>query len=1092
MSTTDQPGVAGVEAEVGVPGIAGATDVDAGLYNVSAEHGDRQAQAAAPALEGGASAALLTDATGRIISANGAAAAMLGYSEAELLSLSLGDIDPSLGLERLRQVNGALLTQGVLRFESIARHRGGHAIPVEVTHCAMDGRQPAELVALSILTDITERKRAEAELERHRCDLEALVEARTAELAEALSRLQTATAAAELGFWELDLTDQSTTWDERSFEIFGFPEPARRPTPDLDLWLALVHPEDRPIIEARLPQVGETIGPFRYGHRIVRPDGAVRHISATGQVVRDEQGAPRRIVGFNQDVTEAVEAELALRRSEERLQNILYGTDAGTWEWNVRTDAVVLNERWATMLGWTLAELAPHSIDTWKRLTHPDDLREAMARLARCRGREAPLYECELRMRHRDGHWVWVLDKGRVVEWGADGEAVRMAGIHLEISDRKCAEQALARQEERFRRFFEDNGSVMVMIDPDSRRIEAANQAAVAFYGYPAERLVGMCIDDINTLPSAALAARVQEIRANRLAVFRSSHRLGSGEVREVRVYSSLIQVDDRTLLFSIIHDETARVRAEAELREAKEAAEAMALAKGRFLAQMSHEIRTPMNGVLGLAELALHRPLEPVARGYLEKLLRSGRSLLGILNDILDQSRIDAGHLQLQHAPFDVQELLGGLLDLFGELAAEKGLRLHVCAADDAPRHLLGDALRVRQVLANLIGNAIKFTEHGEIRLQVTCLGVQDGVARVRWAVTDTGPGIDAASRARLFTPFAQGDESISRRYGGTGLGLSISRGLVDIMGGRLSVDSTLGAGSSFVVELPLAVAAAPAPSATQHSAPADLRGVRVLVAEDHPINRQVLADMLALLGVQATLVVNGKEALDALERACFDAVLMDIQMPEMDGLTAIARLRERPGGGALPVIAITAGVTEAERAHVAAVGANELLAKPVSLETLVDALLRWLPAGSAAPAARPDGEQPRPAAPAGASAAPLPALPALTGFDMQRLQKTIGRQRVEVFVQLFAESTGDDMAALERALDAGDRAAARRALHSLRGACAFAGALALDDSALSLADTLKQGQPAAGPLAALRQAYHDAGAALASLLPSAAGDGA
>jgi PAS domain S-box-containing protein len=937
-------------------------------FDAAAQMGDRSPTAAAsrsgpprpdaPALRCAASTALLTDGAGRILNANRCAAEMLGYSEAQLLTLSLADIDPTLDPETLCRRNGALLADGVLRHESVARRRDGDEIAVEITQCVLEGGQPEQLVALCILTDITERKRAEAELQRHRCQLEALVEARTAALADALSRLKTATEAAELGLWEWDLTDNSAIWDARSFDIFGMPADQRRTAPDIAEWLARVHPEDRPGTEARIAQDLERMGRFRHGYRILLPDGGVRHILATGKVVRDGQGRPRRMVGFIQDVTEAREAELALRRSEERLESILYGTDAGTWAWELASDAVAFNERWAGMLGYTLAELVPHSIDTWKRLTHPDDLRKSMALLADCFARREPLYECELRMRHRDGHWVWILDKGRVVEWGPGGEALRMAGIHLDITDRK---------------------------------------------------------------------------------------------------------------------------RAEAELREAKDAAEASAGAKGRFLAHMSHEIRTPMNGILGLAELALHRPLEPVARGYLEKLLRAGRDLLGILNDILDQSRVDAGQVKLHIAPFDLQELLGGLLDLFGELAADKGLRLVVGAAADVPRCLLGDVLRLRQVLANLIGNAIKFTQQGEVRLAVSCAGVHDGVARLAFAVSDTGPGIDAAGQARLFTPFAQGDASIARRGGGTGLGLSISRGLVDLMGGRLLLESAPGAGSTFTVELPLPVADA-VPAAALPATPVDMHGVRVLVAEDHPVNRQVLADMLALLGVDATLVVNGREALAALARVPFDVVLMDIQMPEMDGLTAIARLRERPEWAALPVIAITAGVTETERTQVAAVGASDLLPKPVSLETLMDALIRWLPA---MPAARSEPGAPtrQGVAPAAQAPAPLPPLPPLAGFDMQRLQKTLGHQQVAEFVQLFVDSTGDDMAAVERALDAGDVAAARRAVHSLRGACAFAGALAVDGSALRLSDALKQGEPADGPLASLRQAYGEAVAALAAL---------
>ena len=1049
----------------------------------------RQIEATQRVMDRAGFAVIWADAvTSRIVHASRGAADMLGYTEAELLRLSVPDIDPNFRLVDVHRAAQMMQERGVLRFESAARHKDGHVFPTEVNLCALEAPDTGQRMGVSLITDISVRKQAERELERHRHDLEALVAARTAELTEAKTRLEAATEAAGLGVWEWDLTGNSTNWDTRSFEIFGIPADQRRTAPDLAHWLQLVHPEDRPGIAARIPEDIERAGRFQLEYRILLPDGSLRHVKATGQVMRDALGRPQRMVGFHQDVTETKETELALRRSEQRLENILYGTDAGTWDWNLQTDAIVLNERWAAMVGYTLAELTPHTSETWRLLTHPQDLQEAETRLAQCFARESEQYECELRMRHRDGHWVWTLTKGRVVEWTADGQALRMAGIHLDISERKRAELALAEQSERFRRFFQDNGAMMFMVDAESGRIEAANSAAIEFYGYPIERLIGMSIAEIDTLPPEELRRLRMKVLDGRGSVFHLHNRLASGEVRDVEINKTPIRIGDRRMLFAIIHDETARVQAEAELVRAKEAAEAAAQAKGEFLAHMSHEIRTPMNGILGLAELALRRPLEPLARDYLEKLHRSGQHLLDILNDILDQSRIDASQLRLENAPFGVQELLGGLLDLFSEVAAQKGLKLRVSVADDVPLYLLGDAVRLRQVLANLLDNAIKFTEQGEVRLQVTCLGMQDAVARLRWAVTDTGPGIDAADHARLFAPFSQGDQTVSRRHGGTGLGLSISRGLVETMGGVLNLTSTPGVGSTFAVELPLPVAAAPAPRTAAQLGLGHLHGARVLVAEDHPVNRLVIADMLALLGVDATLVGTGREVLDALARERFDAVLMDIQMPEMDGLTATARLREQPAFATLPVIAITAGVTEVERAKVAAAGANALLAKPVRLETLAESLERWLPARAEAQAG-PHHLPPRPEPPSAASAA---ALPPLNGFDSHRLHKVLGHQEAARFVHLFVDSAREDIDAIAHALDAGDAAAARGALHRLRGACACVGAVALQESAAELSEAIKQGAPTAGPLAALRRVCRDAAVELETLIPpAAAGDG-
>ena len=1027
---------------------------------------------------------LWTDEHGRFVHVNQVAADQLGYSIDELLTMSVPDIDPNFSLEQVQQIVDTLLEPRTLRFESEQRHRDGHGIPVEVTLCPVEGATPAAATIVAIVQNITARKQTEAELEQYRRDLEGLVQARTAELAEAIARLETATEAAGLGVWEWHLEDGRTTWDARTFAIFGVPEAERHAPLDLASWLDRVHPEDRAGSEARIPGDIAGGGRFSHQHRIIRADGAVRHVLATGQVLRDGSGRPRRLVGFLQDITETKEVELALRRSEQRLEGILYGTDAGTWEWEPQTGSVVLNTRWAAMLGYTLAELAPHCVDTWRRLIHPDDLGEAELRLSSCLSGESPFYECELRMRHRAGYWLWVFEKGRVVDWGPDGSPWRLAGIQLDISDQKLAERALATQQERFRRFFEDNGSVMVMIDPDSGRIEAANKAAVRFYGYPLERLIGLHMDAINTLRPEELARRHREVAANSLSSFSAPHRLASGEVRQVRIHSSPITVGPRTLLFSIIHDETARVQAETELRKAKEAAEAAAQAKGQFLAQMSHEIRTPMNGILGLAELALHRPLEPLAREYLEKLYRSGVDLLGILNDILDQSRIESGKLALHNAPFPVEGLLGALRDLFAEGAAEKGLAVRLHAAENVPPSVVGDALRLRQVLSNLIGNAIKFTEHGEVRLEVSCLEERDGLARLRWSVTDTGPGLDARSQTLLFEAFAQGDQSISRRYGGTGLGLSISRGLTELMGGALTLQSTPGVGSTFSVELRLPVAAAVPLPDTVCDPPGDLAGARVLVAEDNPVNRQVLADMLGLLGVQATLAASGREALDALAREMFDAVLMDIQMPEMDGLTATARIRAHPAWSGLPVIAITAGVTQAERDRIAASGADDLLAKPVTLVTLQASLQRWLTTRTAAGISRPKtGGRVPPTPETAAADTPL----ALAGFDLAALTKAMRPERVLELLQMFADNAREETDAIDRALASGNPAAARKAMHSLKGACAIMGAEALQAALGALSEALEQGAPTDSAWTRVQCARTDALAQIEALLPPA-----
>ena len=384
-------------------------------------------------------------------------------------------------------------------------------------------------------------------------------------------------------------------------------------------------------------------------------------------------------------------------------------------------------------------------------------------------------------------------------------------------------------------------------------------------------------------------------------------------------------------------------------LRLAKDEAEAGTRAKSDFLARMSHEIRTPMNAVLGMCHLLLNTELSEQQRDYLGKTRQAARNLLGIIDDILDFSKIESGKFDVEAAPFSLADMLDGIRDVGGVRAAEKGIRLSVAASPDMPGELVGDALRVSQVLINLVSNAVKFTERGEVAVSVSPRHRREDSLLALFEVRDTGIGMSREEVARIFRPFAQTDTSITRRYGGTGLGLVICKELVEMMGGKISVSSEPGRGSVFSFELLFRLPDAVLPAVARPeggSAPAvRLPGRRVLLVEDNAINQEVATAILAEAGVEVGIAANGADAVREAAANRYDLILMDVQMPLMDGLEATRRIRALPGLPAdLPIIAVTAHAMRGDWEKSLAAGMNDHLTKPIDPRRLFAVLERWL----------------------------------------------------------------------------------------------------------------------------------------------------
>ncbi len=583
-----------------------------------------------------------------------------------------------------------------------------------------------------------------------------------------------------------------------------------------------------------------------------------------------------------------------------------------------------------------------------------------------------------------------------------------------------------------------ENISQGLMVVDNDRHVSVINQRAIELLGLPA-RLAkpDFRFDELLAWQVSAGEFSAPEQTSVRNLVESGGLSPGSSSYRRTRRDGTVLEVRTQTsdggLAVRTITDITEEQHSAAALAVARDIAEAAARARSEFLATMSHEIRTPLNGVLGLAELLADMELGPVQHDYVRMIRESGDHLLQLINDVLDFSRLEASRVQLEEVVFDPATVVKVLAELFRAQATRKGLHLSVTLTE-LPQAVLGDPGRLRQVLFNLVGNAIKFTDHGWIDITLAAELLDDQRVRLLGRVTDTGIGIDPGAANRMFEEFTQADGSISRRFGGSGLGLAICQRLIALMGGRIRVESTPHVGSAFHFDRVLKAAAALAPAAS----PADIvvssdsRRLRVLIAEDNSTNRQVILHQLRRLGHQATAVEDGAKVVAACRAAPYDLILMDVMMPEMDGLTAtrLIRSEEQPDRH-LPIIGLTAGSQSEHLARCLAAGMDEVATKPITLSRLRD-LLRPVVARAPASGAKPVRSR------------------------LEELRDELGPEVASEICATFAEDTRLRLQTLREAASQGDTKDVFRGAHNIAGAASNVGATALAHRAKQLEETV------------------------------------
>ena len=792
---------------------------------------------------------------------------------------------------------------------------------------------------IGVMTDITERRQREAELE-----------CRTAEAIAARQRMVDAIESLQDGFALYDADDRLVLCNARYKEFYPVGKiplaPGSRFEDIIRTCLAIGQPLEA--VGREEEWFAERMAAHRSGEMVSEQK------LSDGRIVRvSERRTPAgEIIALYSDIT-------ALKAAKRRLRDVIEGSQFGTWEWSIPAGHQRVNERWAEMMGYEHADVDPMSYEVWERLVHPDDLDRVVKNIEVCLTGHEDTYEAEYRLRHKDGHWLWVMDRGRVFGRQANGAAEFMAGVQIDLSEQKAREDALILAktaleremadrevaENRFRDIAAVSGEWFWELDQNLRISFVSHTESLAAVGITAQNLMGYTFKErIAANPGAKESGNWDQLFATLEAHKPFRDFICHAPIRPNQPVNWLrmsgTPVFDAAGNFTGYRGVGANVT---EFYTAKARAEAANQAKSMFLANMSHEIRTPLNGVLGMAELLDSALSDPDHKRMIGTIRDSGEALLNILNDILDMSKIEAGKLELEARPFLPTVLAERVEDLHSLHAEEKGLTFEFLTGSGAELPRIGDQHRVRQILHNLVSNAIKFTEQGEVTAKLS--GKKDKPLIIE--VTDTGIGMSPEQVAHLYEDFSQADSSVTRRFGGTGLGMAITRTLVDMMGGKISVESTLGKGTTIKVSLPLPVSETKVEAAKAVAATGTLEGIRILSADDNKINCEVLERMLLRKGAEVRIVFDGLQAVQAWEPGRFDVVLLDISMPVMDGVTALQKIRALEAEknlAPMPIIAVTANAMAHQVADYLIAGFDACVAKPVNMTDLTKLIRSFL----------------------------------------------------------------------------------------------------------------------------------------------------
>jgi PAS domain S-box-containing protein len=1185
---------------------------------------DREAIFHAITMQAADSIALIDLASGRFVEFNDAAPRNLGYSRQEFAAMHVQDIEAEQDPEQVRKTFAVIEHSGSAQFDTHHRTKEGLLRDVRVNVRLIEVGGSRYLAAIwSDQTDIH----------------------RTAERLQASeAALTAAQAVAQIGSWSVVIDTDQLLCSAETYRIFGADTDEAI---NFDRFMGRIYPDDREAVARAWGAALAGTAVYDAEYRL-DVDGTLRWVRARADIRRNAEGKPFFAIGTVQDITDRKLAELDAQKQREFRDTVIESIPGVFYALDSRGQFLLFNNNMLAVSEVSAPELqgmnALHlfaedeqaAVASAIGRTFTDGSGDVEATLVGRQGRRTPFYFT-----------------GRRIE--LDGQLV-LVGTGVNVSDRRRAEEVLRLSEERFSKAFHSSPIAASIARASDGHFVSVNRNYTRDFGWTEADLIGQSSVTIGLWPDNETRQHWvdQLMRDQRVVDYESSWLHKNGSRRDVSISAEITELNDEPCILAYVIDITQRKATVLELERhrhhleemvtlrtselavAKDAAEAANRAKSSFLANMSHEIRTPMNAIIGLTHLLQSSPLDSKQRDQLGKVSGAAQHLLGIINDILDLSKIEAGKLTIERAPFEVEKLIENTVDLVSERADAKGLEIVTDIVREIPSMLNGDSMRIGQVLLNFANNAIKFTERGSIVLRSRIESTLAHGLRIRFEVSDTGIGIAPEEQQRLFQSFEQADASTTRRFGGTGLGLAISRQLAQLMGGEVGVESNPGQGSTFWLSVPLgltdskprrrllstdflsrrvlvvddlaeareiltsmlsgfglrvdqvgsgesaldAVVAADAagdayelvlfdwhmprmdgveaatllqrlplqnppvhllvtafghrvpaeqmsqahfeaflpkpvsrsamfdtlvavlkgesivgaghlpPAATAHERLAGRIHARILLVEDNPINQEVTLELLHQAGLHADLAENGQIALERVQASPYDLILMDMQMPVLDGIEATRAIRKLPDYANVPILAMTANAFDEDRQACIDVGMNDHVAKPVNPERLYAAMIHWLPETSRVSA--PPRPLPKNHPPALDVEQSLKQLATIDGLDTaQGLKNLAGRSANYVRVlRSFVDTHHADMTQLRRHLAEQHAADAQRMAHSLKGVAGTLGAHRMQQAAAALEAAMKR-QADAAEIAhhvdSLDAAHTELTAALSAALPTA-----